>query len=144
MTDDVCTQTVPDWMIRHIQDARELFGIGGADWHVTVLLSDRPGGHDDCDGFISCDPVYQNANIEMAHTVKDDETGRAEIYHEVLHAALENVARVADAAIGELPKRQRRIYRKLYRDAVENFVQTMSRSLVSRLARSGNDDNKPE
>jgi hypothetical protein len=123
----------PEWIIRHVQDARDLFGIGGPEWHIYVELNDRPNGSDSYNGFASVDYRYLNANIEFNRGLEDDEVGQQVIYHEVLHISHQVVDDVALDAINRLPEAEQEIYRQLYKDAVEQFIQRVSRSIVYRL-----------
>ena len=129
---------MPKWIDEAVQDARRLFGLGGMDWHFYVKLSDKPGGDEDNDGTIYCDSVYLTANIELNTNLKDDEVGFSAVYHEVLHAAHESVDHlVQETIIKEVPEEKRELFKQLYRDGIENFVQRISRSVVGNLKKDG-------
>lgn len=125
---------VKDWMVERIQEARELFGVGGADWHVRARLSDKPLGDAENDGSCQVDAVYLNATIELQPDMENNEAGRAIIYHEVLHVAHEEVDRAARAMMDRLPRKERKLLRKVYYEAVERFVQRTSRSVCAGVA----------
>lgn len=120
-------------MFDRIQEARELFGVGGVEWHVLVKLSDKPLGNDQNSGACRVDAVYLNATVEFHPDLADDETGRQVIYHEVLHVAHEEVDRAAGAMMDKLPRKERKILRKAYYELVERFVQRTSRSVCAGL-----------
>lgn len=126
---------LPEWMKEHIQDARGLFGVGGAEWHITARLSDKPAGSKGFDGSCWADATYLNAEIELNEDLPDDENGKEKIYHEVLHVAHQEIDQMAFDAMSHLPKRERKIYRNLYEAAVERFNQRISRSICARLAK---------
>jgi hypothetical protein len=126
-------QPVPDWMLKHIQDARSLFGIGGPEWHVTARLTDKPLGSEDNDGGVHVDGVYMNAQIEMRDGLEDNDNARDDIYHEVLHIPHDEIDHLVSRIIGELPEADQDRYHDLYNELVERFVQRLSRSICAGL-----------
>jgi len=127
----------PEWLVKHIQDARQLLGLGGEEWHFTVKTSEKPGGTDDLDGQINVDSVYMNANIEIINTLEDGDRSQEVAYHEVIHAAMEDINRIAYMAIRAMPKGRRKTVRKFYNEAVERFVTRTSRTLCANLKKDG-------
>jgi hypothetical protein len=126
-------QYIPDWITKNVQDGRELFGVGGVEWHITVRLSDKPNGDKGCDGAVDVDAVYLNAEIELKDTLEDNEIARAEIYHEVLHIPHQEIDHWVHQIIRELPEEQGKIYRYSYDELVERFIQRISRSVCCNL-----------
>lgn len=122
---------VPDWIIKHAQAARDLHGLGGAEWHFFIEMNDRPGGHDEFDGVCSPDANYQNANIEIKRSIPDNERGREVIYHEVAHVAHADIDQVVERIWKALPKKERKLYEALYREAVERFITRSTRALLA-------------
>lgn len=124
---------VPEWIIKQIQDARQLFGVGGIEWHITARLSDKPHGSDEFDGGCFIDSVYLNAEIEIKDNLENTERSRQTIYHEVLHVAHQEIDSVVRDLFKQAPKSSRRIYRKFYYEAVERFVQRTTRAICENL-----------
>lgn len=121
--------TVPQWMIDTIQEARELYGVGGAEWHITATLSDKPGGNADNNGSCKPDSVYKNAKIELHPDLQDDEIGRHNIHHEVFHIAHSEVDEMVSHIIDNVDEDKQDFYRGLYREVYERMVQTVTRSI---------------
>jgi len=120
---------IPTWIIERVQEARDLFGVGGPEWSITLKLTDRPGGHE-ADGYTTTDPVYLNATIELWTGLQDDQNGREAVYHEVLHVAHSEIWRIITDK-GETDD---------YRAAVERFVTRVTRSLISQIKDLPNDE----
>ena len=131
MPDIITADGVPAWLIKHIQDARSLFGVGGSEWHVYVVMVNEPGGCSELNGFCKVDAVYLNADLEFKSDLSDDDIGRNAAYHEVLHIVHQEVDQVAFMALNRLGKKQRKILKQVYREAVERFIQRMSRSITA-------------
>jgi hypothetical protein len=128
------SEETPKWISEAVHDARRLFGMGGADWHFYVKMTDKPADDDGFDGSIRCNAVYQTCDIELNTTLENDSVGLAAIYHEVLHGSHESIDHlVQDAILEKVPKKERKLLGNLYRDEVENFVQRIARSIVENL-----------
>ena len=127
-------QQTPDWMLKHIQDARGLFGVGGPEWHITAKLTDKPLGGDEYNGGVNVDAIYMNATIELKDTLTDNDVAKDVIYHEVLHIPHEEIDHLVFSIIEELPTDEaKQRYHALYRDTVERFIQRVSRSICAGL-----------
>lgn len=130
---------VSDWMLKHIQDARSLFGVGGAEWHITAKLTDKPLGTDECNGSVTVDATYLNATIELHEDLEDNDVARDSVYHEVLHIPHEEIDHLVAGIIGELPADVRDRYDTLYHETVERFVQRVSRSICAGLRKESDE-----
>lgn len=134
------SESVPKWISEKLAEARRLFGLGGTDWHFTVKMTDKPGGNYCYFGSINCDSVYQDCEIEFSNELIDDKAGKITVYHEVAHAAHENIDHlVKETLLNEIPKDKRGMLHKLYIDEVENFIQRLSRSIVENIECNDNE-----
>jgi len=111
---------VPDWIIDKVKQARDLFGVGGPEWSISLKMNDRPGGHE-AYGYTVTNPTYLNATIEFAADLKDDETGQEAVLHEVLHIALSEIWHII-VEKDEIDE---------YTEAMERFITRVVRSIIS-------------
>lgn len=121
----------PDYIIEYVQEARELFGVGGLEWHFFIEMTDKPGGDAENGGFCSVDPVYMNATLEFAESLENSVKTREHVYHEVLHVSHGWIDLVVRNMLQGVPESQREIYEMMYRNEVESFVQRLARCLVA-------------
>lgn len=120
---------IPERLTKEISDACLRIGVMTPPWHITVKMSDRPGGMDDAAGFASVDPVYMNADLEFWDGLTEEQY-RPHVMHEVLHIAHRQVTHAVDRILGRLPDEEVELHRALYREAVENFTQQLARALT--------------
>jgi hypothetical protein len=121
--------TVPQWMIETIQEARDLYGVGGAEWNITVSVSDKPGGKSDASGYAKTDSIYKNAHIELSCDLKDDEDGRQIIHHEIFHVAHSEVKDMVNHMIDNVDEDKQEFFIGLFDNVCERMVQTVTRSI---------------
>lgn len=121
---------VPDFLISYIQQARDLFGLGGAEWHITAKLSDKPNGSAKTAGSASTDYQYLNASLEFIDTLEAGSEAREIVLHEIGHVAHAEVDNAVDFLLVQVDEDRREHFRELYNEAVERYLQRLSRSLV--------------
>lgn len=124
----------PDYVKEYIQEARNIFGLNGPEWHFTILMTDRPGGRGNSDGWCLSDGVYMNADIEIREGIEDRELIRNHVFHEVLHAVHAEIDSVVEQMEDLIPKRERKVIRETYEKALERFVQRTARSVCYAVA----------
>jgi hypothetical protein len=119
---------VPAWVKEYAIDVRLLLGIDDG-WHIIIKMVDEPSGRRIFNGSASYDSAYLNAQIELANDLEDNAEGRRVILHELFHVALAQMYQAAEYAFGQLPKKRRRLVRKVYNDAEEQFIQRATRAM---------------
>lgn len=122
----------PQWLFELVQKARTVWGVNGADWHICTAVTDKPGGSADNDGSAKVDYKYLNANLEFNDRLLPDDSRSAEIaLHEVGHVAMGELDSVVEEILnGIVDEGQTEVYRRLYRDAAERFLQRASRAMA--------------
>jgi hypothetical protein len=123
-------QPIPDFLFGYVQQARDLLGVGGAEWHITAKMSDKPGGKESTDGTCSYDYRYLNASLEFNTRLEDGSAAREIALHEVGHIALSEIEEAFLGALKQVPEDRQDFFRELFDDAEERFLQRLSRSLV--------------
>lgn len=118
---------IPEHIRQYINEAQDVFGLAG--WHISVKMTDKPGGSEQNWGRCATESVYLNASIEISTDIDNEQRAREVCYHEVIHAAHASIDRVVNRILDELPKKQRRLFSELYTDEVERFTQRTSRSI---------------
>lgn len=120
---------VPEWLILAVNDCRRLVGVGD-EWHITITVTDAPAGRRDMDGAADVDPVYMNARLEFAPTLKNDQDGYQVILHEVLHIALAPLYQAAGHGFNRLANDAAAALNQVYNDQEEAVIQKISRALM--------------
>ena len=123
-------QPIPDWLFAHIQQARDLFGVGGAEWHITAKMSDKPGGSSTSDGTCQFNFRYLNATLEFNTSLENNSNGHETAIHEVGHVALAEIEEVVEGIVMQIPEERRDFFREQFGDAIERYLQRISRSFV--------------
>lgn len=121
---------VPDYIFNMCQIARDVFALGGADWHINVKMSDKPGGENSNNGFTDVDVTYKNASIEFFDGLDHSDATLEIVLHEMAHVAHSEIDKAFYIARDSAPESERQGLDDLYRLAVERFCQTISRTLV--------------
>lgn len=62
---------LPSWLIEYIQEARDLFSIGGAEWSIYTKLTDKPAGNSGNSGSATKDWRYLNATLEFSTELEE-------------------------------------------------------------------------
>lgn len=119
---------VPEWIVQAAADARDLLGVDGG-WHVTVALSDCPGGDEENNGHCHIDTAYLNADIELARDLEEGREGRRIIMHEVMHITHSEIDQIVWQILAGLPKRERKQFKEMYCAAVERLLQRVTRAM---------------
>ena len=122
--------TLPDFLLAYIQQGRDLFALGGAEWHITAKLSDKPNGNPACAGSAKTDFKYLNASLEFADTLEPGPSTRGIVLHELGHVAHAEIDNAVDFILAQMDEERRDHFRELYDEAVERYLQRLSRSLV--------------
>ncbi len=123
----------PGWIVKKVQFARNIWGVGGGDWHISVTMNDRPAFDPEAAGAVTVDLTYLNAGIEFSREAEEeeDEQWLAYALHEVGHIALEEIRDVTRKAIARLPAREQVLFSELMAEAHERFLQRASRGITS-------------
>lgn len=122
------TTSVPQWLVDRVIMWQELLHL--EHWHIRIDLALCVG--DDPDNRAQC---HQQHHIRMATLtfradIQDDEEWNAHIAHEVLHVAHAQVDEMVESLIEQLPEQMADYALKQYVNAIEPFVENMSRTLL--------------
>lgn len=120
----------PEFIERLVQEARELFGVGGPEWRVIVRMSDKPGGKSETTAVTLTTYNYMESILEFNSTSEDDHDSREVAYHEVLHIAHGFVDEAVESIIQQIDEDRREFFRGYYKDEMEKFVTRISRSVA--------------
>jgi hypothetical protein len=120
--------TPPDWITDYATSVRDLLGLG--EWRIFLKMTDSPGDDDDHDGATYLDTRYLKATIQLVRDWGgDDAKMRRIIMHEHLHVALAHLDQAADRIIDLVPETLKSHAQQLYRDAEEQTIERLVRSL---------------
>lgn len=123
-------QPIPDWLFTYIQNARDLFGIGGVEWSIHAKLSDKPGGSAGNAGWTHTNFKYLNADLEFLNTLEPSKQTFATAVHEIGHVALFEIDSAMDAILMQIPEERREFMEEQYIAAQERYLQRLSRAFA--------------
>lgn len=135
----------PTWLLDYLQETRRLFGVGD-EWHIFPVMVEQPG-EKEFNGETNYDTAYLNATIKFDDELKNDDEGQQVIMHEVLHVALWELWQTFDYLCGRLPKKERKLARRIWHDAEERTIQRTVRAMhlqIRPVARSNNGQEKAQ
>jgi hypothetical protein len=120
---------VPDWLNQYVRDMLVVLNISNPEWRVYTRMGKFDGT--DTVANVVVDPVYMNATITFEEGTKPGEDTKQTVLHEGIHIVHDPVDNVMRRIFHTVPKDQRKVLRTLYDDAIENFVQRLSRALMA-------------
>lgn len=123
----------PEWIVDAVQQARRFFCIGGAEWHINIHMTDKPGYSKTNNGSADTNSRYLNSTIEFNHDLEPDSRGRACVLHEIGHVAMYEIDDVIQRIIEQVPEDRQEFLRNLLDEVEERFLQRLSRGLVYEL-----------
>lgn len=119
---------VPEWLNGYVRDMLVVLNITNPEWRIFTKMEELD---DETKATVVIDPIYMNATITIKYGVKPGEDTKQAILHEGVHIVHDPVDIVTRRIFLAVPKAQRKVLRTLYNDAVENFVQRISRALMA-------------
>lgn len=129
---------IPTWAEEELQNARLVFGVGN-DWHVYANWVTVTQAGKESDGSCKADCVYLTANIDLRNKLEQGKYSQRVIFHEVGHVAHSEIDNVVENYILEsvLDDTQRQFFMSLYSEALERFLQRLTRGLLENFGLSG-------
>ena len=124
------TEQMPAWAETYAQECRDLFGLG--EWDIRLRLHDSPGTNGKSDGCVDLETRYLTATIQMRRGLSE-QRGRVVILHELLHVVLAHLTHIAEEAIGQLPEPARAMALTFLRDAEEQTIVRLVKSLQTHI-----------
>ena len=100
------------------------------EWHITAKLSDKPNGSADTAGSALTNFKYLNASLEFIDTLQPGNEAKAIVLHELGHVAHAEIDDAVDFILAQVDEDRRGHFRELYDEALERYLQRLSRSLV--------------
>lgn len=121
---------VPEWMEQEIQKARLTFGIDDF-WLIFAGITQNPDGTRTANGAAIVDPIYLQATIELNSNLKTGSIATRTILHEVGHVAMFEIDHLVEQYIlrAVLDDTQAEVLRQMYKNAVERFLQRLTRGI---------------
>ncbi len=123
---------VPDWMKRHIDMARKVFGVQGPEWRFDIAMADKlERDGEQLRGTSQSSPYHHNAYIRFSEdeSVKDDIYGMSTIYHEVLHISMGRINLFVESLMRDIPDSG-------VRQKVQDEWECLNEEFVSRITRN--------
>ena len=119
------------WLQTAVQDARDLLGVGGPEWHFFVSVEDNPHG---CDRAAAATVVdCLNVDIRFRPDLPLNNTTRQQVLHEVMHVALSSLDNIAFSFFDGSISGRGLLARRLYEDEQERTIQRVTRALTNGL-----------
>lgn len=128
-------RNISDQQFAWIQEARQLFGLGGAEWSITGKQTDAPGGRIGPSGNTDTNARYMNATIELV-----EGADREVCYHEVMHVAMYEIDILIEQIMAQLPEDRRDFFMEVFTDAEERFINRIVRNLLANIHKEGSNE----
>lgn len=123
------TTTVPQWLVDRVMMWQEVLHL--EHWHIRIDLALCVG--DDPDTRAQCHQQHRIRMVTLTFRadIQDDEEWNAHVAHEMLHVAHAHIDEMVESLIEHIPEQMKEYVLDQYINAVEPFVENMSRTLVS-------------
>jgi hypothetical protein len=120
---------VPEWLNQYVRDMLVVLNISNPEWRVFTKMGKFE--NEDTTAAVNVDPVYMNATITFRTDLKPGEDTKQAVLHEGIHIIHDPVDLIMRRVLRTVPKSRRKVLSTLYDDAIENFVQRLSRALMA-------------
>jgi hypothetical protein len=117
---------VPVWIQRIIKKWKKIFNLN--DWYVSVRLADdeKLGKYDGehVDAFNRINVPYRTSHIHLGEHLKNDDLGRAIVWHELRHIHYEPLSDMIDLLIERyVPESERKLIKKPFNEEIESLIE---------------------